>query len=127
MNHFQLKNLTWLWKSLDPHAKSEYAALKAINESLLRGEKLEVHNYQTVVPFLQPTLEIMSGQDSNYLDGTSFASEVGAFLLFLSVLHHLTNRGIAMFSFEQNSCVWTSTIRVLCFFFSGRTVTSLLH
>ncbi|VDO95344.1 unnamed protein product [Heligmosomoides polygyrus] len=70
-----LKNLTWLWKSLDPHAKSEYAALKAINESLLRGEKLEVHNYQTVVPFLQPTLEIMSGQDSNYLDGTSFASE----------------------------------------------------
>ncbi|VDL70115.1 unnamed protein product [Nippostrongylus brasiliensis] len=76
-----LKQMTWLWKSLDPHAKSELAALKSINESLLRGEKLETHNYATVVPFLQPALEIMSGQDSHYLDGSSFASEVGMFEL----------------------------------------------
>ncbi|KAK6032131.1 hypothetical protein OSTOST_01705, partial [Ostertagia ostertagi] len=70
-----LTSLTWLWNSLDVHAKSEYATLKSINESLVRGEKLEVHNYSTVVPFLQPTLEILSNEDSHYLDGTSFASE----------------------------------------------------
>ncbi|WKY14564.1 hypothetical protein Q1695_000249 [Nippostrongylus brasiliensis] len=78
-----LKQMTWLWKSLDPHAKSELAALKSINESLLRGEKLETHNYATVVPFLQPALEIMSGQDSHYLDGSSFASEVESLWLWL--------------------------------------------
>ncbi|KAK6040845.1 hypothetical protein COOONC_21649 [Cooperia oncophora] len=71
-----LTSLTWLWKSLDPNAKNEYATLKSINESLMRGEKLEAHSYPTVVPFLQPVLEILSGQDSHYLDGTSYASEV---------------------------------------------------
>ncbi|KAK5969288.1 hypothetical protein GCK32_022022 [Trichostrongylus colubriformis] len=73
---FQSTTLTWLWDSLDHHAKKEYATLKHVNETLINGEKLEIHSYPTIVPFLQPTLEIMSGQDSHYLDGTSFATEV---------------------------------------------------
>ncbi|XGW35799.1 hypothetical protein V3C99_019187 [Haemonchus contortus] len=71
-----IKSISWLWDSLDLNTKNEYATLNSINESLVRGEKLENHNYPTIVPFLQPILEIMSGQDSHYLDGTSFASEV---------------------------------------------------
>ncbi|KAK6759381.1 hypothetical protein RB195_021145 [Necator americanus] len=76
LNESTLRCLPWLWTSLDSPTKGEYEALRNLEGSLRRGEKLECHHYKTVIPFLQPILDIMSGQESHYLDRTSYVSEI---------------------------------------------------
>ncbi|KAL6724868.1 hypothetical protein Aduo_019715 [Ancylostoma duodenale] len=83
LNESALHGLSWLWTSLDSPAKGEYEALRNLDGSLKNGEKLEHHHHTTVIPFLQPILEIMTGQESNYLDRTSYASEIDSLWAWL--------------------------------------------
>ncbi|KJH46636.1 hypothetical protein DICVIV_07290 [Dictyocaulus viviparus] len=85
---FQLKNIKWLWVSLDDEVKNSLEEIKRINESLMKGERLERHNYKTVIPFLQPLLEIMSGTDSCYMNGQSFVTEIESLWLWLDRARH---------------------------------------
>ncbi|VDM74588.1 unnamed protein product [Strongylus vulgaris] len=78
-----LRDLSWLWTSLDSPAKGDYEALKNLGNSLKRGEKLESHHHTTVIPFLQPILEIMSGQESQYLDRANYACEIDSLWAWL--------------------------------------------
>ncbi|EPB79711.1 SH2 domain protein [Ancylostoma ceylanicum] len=83
LNESALRGLPWLWTSLDSPAKGEYEALRNLDGSLKKGEKLEHHHHTTVIPFLQPILEIMTGQESHYLDCTSYASEIDSLWAWL--------------------------------------------
>ncbi|KAJ1356489.1 hypothetical protein KIN20_014222 [Parelaphostrongylus tenuis] len=83
-----LECVQWFWTLLDAETKKELEMMRNINKSLMKGERLEHHNHTTIIPFLQPILEIMSGSDSNYVDDTSFATEVESLWKWLDRARH---------------------------------------
>ncbi|KHJ94805.1 hypothetical protein OESDEN_05263 [Oesophagostomum dentatum] len=78
-----LRELHWLWNSLDSSARGDYEALRNLGDSLSTGEKLERHNHTTIIPFVQPILEIMAGQESHYLDSTNYSTEIDSLWAWL--------------------------------------------
>uniref|UniRef100_A0A1I7WQS9 SH2 domain-containing protein n=1 Tax=Heterorhabditis bacteriophora TaxID=37862 RepID=A0A1I7WQS9_HETBA len=77
-----------MWDSLDIQSKIEFENLKGIYISLKNGSGLKNNNIITI-PFLQPILEILSGFESQYLDETSYSTEIGGFIVvaFFDVLY----------------------------------------
>ncbi|CAJ0598877.1 unnamed protein product [Cylicocyclus nassatus] len=71
-----LCELSWLWAALDPPTRDEYEVLQNLGKSLKGGENLERYNHATVIPFLQPVLEILTGKESRYLNRTNYAYEI---------------------------------------------------
>lgn len=71
----QLHSQSHLFPKLDMQCSMELKNLRSAFTSLKQGD--ETQTSATVIPFLQPVLEIFGSMQTQYLDESSFANEIG--------------------------------------------------